>query len=352
VLTGTAEQPNTLTWQQPTRNWEEEQANSDDAIDVLEISFGHAALSRGPLDFYIGESPVDPTTSTPIASLSHEDLSDFVEIDAATLEIIVTPAGDPATELFDSDPMALPAATSLLFVSLDGAKMDSDDTPWLAMRSLGEAFSNSIPNKNLPAHARALHASRGTDPLDLIQTSTDEVLIAGIEFGELTDYDVVPKGTISVNITAAGDPDDLKAVMTLTTSAGTDSTIVLVGEPDTISSNTVTDDLRRIATVAKFRVINASITFPTIDAYILEPGTSVEDVSPTFAAVTTPFSTGYVGFLAGEYDLVFTEATTKDVLAGPTRVRFRNSGIYGVVLLEAAQDDRVDELFIDDDPVD
>jgi hypothetical protein len=348
VLTGPAGQPDVLTWEQPARNWEAEQADSGNAIDVLEISFGHAALSRGPLDFYVGASPVDPTTSTPVATLGYEDVSAFVEIDAATLEIVVTPAGDPATELYDSDPLALPAATSLLFVALDGAKMDGD-SPWLEMRSLGEAFSNAMPNRNIPPNARAMHVSQGVGSLDLIRHSNGDVLIAGIAFGEISPYVVAPTGTNTIDVTPAGDPAEVLAAITLIAGAGTDSTILVVGDAEDVSSNTLADDVRRVATMAKFRVINTSTSFETIDAYVLEPGTSVEDRNPTFAAVTTPFGSGYVGFEAGDYDLVLTQSTTKDIVAGPTRVTFRNSGIYGVVALEAGQND-VEQLFIDDDP--
>ena len=347
VLTGTADQPNVIQWEQPARDWDAEAANSNDGITVLEVSFGHAALSRGPLDIYLGKSPVDPTTSTPIATLSYSDLSPLIEIDAEVLEIVVTPAGDPATELYDSDSLALPPATSLLFVAFDGAKLDGD-TPWLSMRSLGEAFSNGMPNKKVPAMARAVHSARGIGSLDIIRQSNDETLFTGLEFQQVTPYIVVPTGTTALDIALTDDPGEVLSAVTLVTTAGSDSTILIAGEPDSDTAITLADDTRRIATAAKLRAINGDIDFLTMDVYVLEPGTSVEDVNPTFAAVTYSFGTGYVGFAEGEYDLVLTQTGSKDPIAGPTRLNLRNGGIYGVLATQASQDDRVEQVFIDD----
>jgi hypothetical protein len=347
VLTGTADEPNVIQWEQPARDWDEEAANSDDEITVLEVSFGHAALSRGALDIYLGESPVDPTTSTPIATLSYSDLSPFIEIDADVLEIVVTPAGDPETELYDSDSLVLPPATSLLFVAFDGAKLEGD-TPWLSMRSLGEAFSNVIPNNRVPAMARAAHSARGTGSLDLIGEDDDETLIGGLEFEDVSPYVVIPTGTTSVDFALTEDPDEVIAVTTVVASAGSDSTIMIAGEPDSETTITLADDTRRISTAAKLRVINGDTDFNTMDLYVLEPGTSVDDVNPTVAAVTYPFATGYIGFAEGEYDLVLTETASKDPIAGPTRLNLRNGGIYGVLATQASQDDRTELVLIDD----
>jgi hypothetical protein len=54
---------------------------------------------------------------------------------------------------------------------------------------------------------------------------------------------------------------------------------------------------------------------------------------------------------AGSYDLVITQSNTKDIVGGPTRVTFKNNGLYGIVITNAPQEGQVSTLFIDDDPV-
>ena len=135
---------------------------------------------------------------------------------------------------------------------------------------------------------------------------------------------------------------------TVVTTAGSDSTLLFAGEPESETTITYVDDTRRIATAGKLRGINGDVDFLTMDVYVMAPGTSVDDVNPTFVALTYPFASGYVFFAEGEYDLVITQTGSKDAIAGPVQLDLRNGGIYGVLGTQASQDDRVDLNFIDD----
>jgi hypothetical protein len=347
VLTGTAEQPETVTWDQPARDWAEEVANSDVEITVLEVSFGHAALGRGPLDFYLGPSPLDPTASSPVASLSYSDLSAIVEIDAGTQEIIVTPAGDPTTVVYESDVLSLPNVTSLLFVAFDGLKLDGD-TPWLELRSLGDAFSNVMPNRLAPAEARAVHSARDSGPFDVVRHSNDETLIGDIAYGEVSPYVVVPTGSNTIDLKSVDDPDEVVAALTLSASPGADGTILISGEPDVVRMTLILDDNRRIATSARLRVINGAVTFPAVDIYVMEPGTNINDANPNVGLLAFPLGTSSLSFKAGDYDFVLAASGTRDIAVGPVRLTLENSGLYTVVATQAEQDDRIELILLDD----
>jgi hypothetical protein len=347
VLTGTSEQPEVVTWDQPARDWDEEVANSDEEITVLEVSFGHAALSRGPLDIYLGASPVDPTTSSPVASLSYSDLSATMEIDAGTQEVVVTPAGDPTTIVYESDALALPGATSLLFVAFDGLKLDGD-TPWLEVRSLGDGFSNVMPNRLVPATARAVHSARDSGPFDVIRHSNNETLISDLAYREASSYVVVPTGSNTIDLKSVDDPDEVVEALTLSASPGADGTIIISGEPDSVLMSSIVDDNRRIASYARFRVINGAVTFPGVDVYLMEPGTNVGDVNPIVALLAYPLGTSSLSFKAGEYDFALTESRTKDFVVGPVRLTLENGGLYTVVATPAAQENRVELIRLDD----
>jgi hypothetical protein len=348
VITGTLDDPNVLTFEQPARDWDAEQADSANALTVLEISFANVSETRGPLDFYVGEEGFDPAASAPlVANIGYSELSDGGDIESGLVEVVATPAGDPSTVLLRTIPLALPPATSLLFVAIDSDKLDDSGAPRLAVRSLGNNFENYLIDQDLPSSLRGIHVARGTGPLDF-RFGDDEELFASLDFGEVSGYTDVPVDTDTIVITPAGDPDTQTASTLTVLTPGLQQTFVVSGPEDEIVVAGFNDDNRPIVTAARFRMIQSASNFSFVDVYAVDPDESIDDLVPTVASVPYRGSTSYVQLAAGEHDLVFTESGTKNIIDGPLRVTLEDGHIYTAVVLNGEDEDTADVVPADD----
>ena len=354
VLTGTLDHPNVLTWEQPARDWEAEQADTDDDITVLEVSFAHASETRGPLDFYLGEEGFDPADESPIASIGYSELQEGGEIDAEELELVVTPAGDPATVLLRTVQNDLPAATSLLFVALDSDKLDEEGTPRLAVRSLGDGYSFYLVDQDLPTSLRAVHGARGAGAIDVLFGGEEDELLASLDFRGQSPYVDVPLDTTIVTVTPAGDPDEVTTTLGISLLPGSQQTVVVSAEngedeeDDIVVASAFADDNRSVITAARFRVIQTASNFAFLDVYLAEPDESIEDLTPTVANVAYRSTAPYFQVAAGDYDLVLAESGTKDLVTDAIRVSVENGGVYTAIVIDGADEETVEVLSADD----
>jgi Domain of unknown function (DUF4397) len=351
VVNGTRDNPNVIRWQQTARDWATEIADSTTPITVLEVSYANASALRGALDFYLGEDGFNPADQTPVASVDYTELSATDEIESDTLQLAVTPRGDPSTVLYRSLPLNLPPATTVLFVAYDADVLGSDGMPALAIRSLGAGFSAPITNQLLAQSYRIAHGARGVGALDARVADTDELVIGDIEFTEVTPYGPAPAVLTAFNLTAPGDETDVLSTYLIGEAPGLISTVLVNGQGDDLLATSTLDDPRRIVTEAKFRVYQASDSNPTVDVYLVDPGASIEDVVPIVGILSRNFASAYIAMAAGDYDLVITTAGTRDIVGGPTRVSLANNGLYSVMLTDSADANHVELHFIDD-PVD
>jgi len=351
VLTGTLDDPNVITWNQPARDWESEAANSNAAITELEVSFGNASASHGPLDFYLGPAGFDPADTTPMASLDYSELQAKAEIEADTYELIITPGGDPTTRLYSSGEVALPAATSLVFVAYDSEKLDDNGTPWLNVRPLGGGFTDIRTNLEVPQYMRAVHAGRDAGPVDIVTTEGADLLFGDLAYGDTTDYVLAPTAITQFNVTAVGDPEDIKASFSGGGAPSFFNTVLIGGTADDLFSSVFVDDRRRIVTDARIRVLQSSSNVGVVDIYIVAPNTDIDNVLPSLGALLSSTISGRIGVAAGNFDFFVTRSATKDIVAGPIHISLKKNGIYTAVVSDAVQDDRVSVSFIDDDPL-
>jgi hypothetical protein len=345
VLTGTLAAPEVITWEQPARDWAAEQ--SDGEITVLEVSFGHGAPSRGALDLYLGPEDFDPAAAAPMASLSYGALATAVEIDAGEYELVVTPAGDAATELFRTSTLELPAATSLLFVAFDSHEVDGGGAARLRVRSLGSGLSQIFADVTAPASLRVMHAAPGTGAIDARTGANDDVLVGGVEYGTASPYVESATGTVALTITPVADPDTELAIVNVPQAAGAETTVVVHVSADDIAGTSVLDDTRRIVTHGRFRAINVSDT-SFVDVYRVEPDASIEDEVPSVAALLSLTASGYFAVPAGEHDLVVTASGQKTIAGGPLRVLLEASGLYGIAVVTGDEEGTLELLLLDD----
>jgi hypothetical protein len=351
VVNGTLDQANVITWEQPARDWDSEVADASAPITRLEVSFGHASLSRGLLDFYLGPVGFDPADSTPMATLDYSDIQGKAEIEADNYELVVTPSGDPTTLLYRSEQLTLPAATSLLFVVYDSETVDDNGLPWLTARTLGNGFSDLRRNQEQPQFVRAVHAGRTTGAVDIVTTEDKDVIFGGLAYGDVTPYVPAPTELTSFDVTSAGNPDDHKISFSLGGAPGFSWTVMVGGTPDAVVAPPFIDDRRRVITDARFRALHGATDIGGVDLYLVAPDDDIGDFLPSIAVLAPNFSSARLAFAEGSYDLVVTLSATKDIIGGPLRISLKKNGLYTAVLSNAEEDGHVDVSFIDDDPL-
>ena len=102
------------------------------------------------------------------------------------------------------------------------------------------------------------------------------------------------------------------------------------------SANNFFDNPRSVETFDKFRVFQGSTNVALVDVYIVETGTAITNRTMDFFALGTGIVTEYRGFVAGSYDIVVTESTTKDILASLIGIEFTNGAVTEFVILDTA----------------
>lgn len=149
------------------------------------------------------------------------------------------------------------------------------------------------------AKVRVLHGSPDAPAVD-IYVDGEKVggALAGLEFGDLSDYVSLPGGTYDLKVCAAADeticPIEADGVAL---EAGTRYTIAATNVLASIEAQILTDDPTPEAGTSQVRVVHFSADTPAIDVLTQDGATAVVD------ALAYPDATDYLTLDPGAYDL-------------------------------------------------
>jgi hypothetical protein len=149
------------------------------------------------------------------------------------------------------------------------------------------------------AKVRVLHGSPDAPAVD-IYVDGEKVggELAGLEFGDLSDYVTLPAGSYDLKVCAAADetvcPIEADGVAV---EAGSMYTIAATNDLASIEAQVITDAPAPVAGKSQVRVVHFSADTPAIDVLTQDGATAVVD------ALEYPGSTDYVALEPGAYDL-------------------------------------------------
>ncbi|MEJ2604393.1 MAG: DUF4397 domain-containing protein [Gammaproteobacteria bacterium] len=310
----------------------------------------HAAPDAPAVDIYVTTPGADLTASAPAATdVAYEEVTDRLEVPAGTYQIRVTPAGDPATVVFDSGEQDLAADADLLIVAVENTGPGA--TPIQLVVLDGTAATNLL-DANTPAAVTAVHASPDAPAVDILAddtaTAEDEALPLAVDyaFTEFCEIGAVPApGEYTVSVVASADNSVVATDFPFTAEAGAEATAIVTGF---LSSGTpaiqplaLATDTRSIFTEAKLRVIHGSPGTGNVDLYLLADGTDLNDaaVAPSFADVPFGADTGVLSIAPGIYDVYVTPAGDKGVVAIEIQdVIFNGGEVLDVIARDPAID--------------
>ncbi len=340
VLTGTIANPSSFFWEDPIREWSGTET-------VFEIVFAHLAPSMGELDFYFAPPGTVPVMGQAVGSLTNGARLAILEFEEAPYELILTPKDDPATIVYQSVqlvPIAQIRGTIAVF--------DADPTVTgnVGVSLFAEAGGSSVlSDVNFPPQTRTLHAAFGIENFDgYFDSDFANILFADIGFQELSPYADVPQAVTLVTLTPVGNSGAVIHEAELNIAPGTNSNIVLVGEPGSLLFAFLLNDGRSLETFPTIRILNASVSTETLDVYMLPPGTSIDDtLIPQITGIPSLANTGFIATFEGMLELTITLPGEKTPIAPPVILDLANGDTVDTVIVDTVNPGLVELLIVD-----
>lgn len=323
---------------------EDEDEDGDAEDENLEVWFFHLAQNLGQVDVYL-EAP--GTNLSPVqakGTIAAKETFDGL-VDEGTYVVTLTEVGNPENVLFISNSFTLSAQTRVGFAIRDG--VDEGTSP--VKITLFRDKSTTLTDRYATTELRFAHAVPEGDDIDVyIDNEFEQTFASGLAFENSSDYGEIASSQISnlsVDVTPTANPGIYLARKELDLTQGDRATYYFVGESYDWNGVKLTDNVRRLATHAKLRLINGSSE--TYDYYLIDED---ENITSLYADETLGFreNSGWVTYNPGTYNLVVALDGT-DSIAYSANIELEAGGIYSLVTtVNTADPSAADVAYFDD----
>ena len=312
----------------------------------------HAAPAAPAVDVYVTAFDADLAGSAPVngagTPLAFQDFTGQLEVPAGDYQIRIAAGGDPAAVVYDSGEISLAAGADLMIVAVENTGPGA--TPVQLMVLDGTAASQ-LNDVNTPASVVAAHLSPDAPAVDILAdvngTAEDEAipLVRNVAFTEFCELDSVPApGDYTLSVVANADNSVVALQFPLAVEQGTEATAVVSGflssgDPAITALPLVDGSTRSVITETKLRITHASPTTGPVDLYLVEAGTDIAGVDPTFADVPFGADTTQLSVANAVYDAIVTPAGTKTAAISLEGLDFTAGGaVLDVIARDPATD--------------
>ncbi len=300
----------------------------------------HAASTVGQVNVHI-TAPGDPL-GAPTDTFSFGDLltQDALVVPAGDYQIRVAPSADPANVVYDSGVIALAGGADLVVAAV--VNTGAGDAPVSLLASTGSATLEFL-DVDTPSNVRAIHASPDAPDVDIIANNDfADPAVEDLAYGTATpDYLTPPPGPINLKVVPANAAAPVVIDADLTVTQGDSYSVYAVGflGDNSIQALTLIEDIRRVATEARLRLVHASPAAGPVDIYVVGAGEGADlvGVDPAFSDVTFLNDTGYVSLAPADYDVVVTQTDSKLPAIGPITLTLEANGIYTAAARDQAE---------------
>ena len=349
VLSGSLENPQLFVWDQFGRDWAdelEEAEENETEVTVMEVSFGHISNLLGSVDVYLEEPGTSPVAATPKATLGFSEFVAATELSADDYQLVLTPAGDPGTILFASDPFFISAATSTLITLMDDGGLTTAD---FTVRIIGTGLGQKLQDLNSTSIISAAHAAFGSTSLDVIDSDNfADPLIADLGFGELSSEVEIEEGELQLIVTPSDNPGVFLSQRVLDAIGGTYNRLYFVGLPGDLQTVSLRYDRSTLATHARVQLFQGAARFQTLDVYLVDLDTDISLIGPSSSGLLYGTGFSYVSREPDDYNLVITERGTKNIIGGPLEISLEANENYSIILTDAPDITAVEILVFED----
>jgi hypothetical protein len=308
----------------------------------------HAAEGMPAMDLYLERPGVGIAGATPRGTFNAQGQIAPRAVPSGEYELTLTAAGSPATVLFTSTTISLPAGATSTFVVASEPGFASG-TPLSVV--LVQPSTMILIDRNAVDSLRVVNGATDRAARDFaIDSQFSPPLFSAMPFADPTAYASVSPTTHTINVTPVGNPGVLELNQVYAGLAGQRTTLLFSGPAGTLTHTTVADDGRRIHNEGKLLFLNAAAQFPAIEFVVTSPGADPSTVQGAATLIAPGTSLGYANFGAGDYDLSLRQPGATTLLAGPTRITLASRGIYGVLAVDGPDTATAGLAFFDDFP--
>ena len=206
----------------------------------------------------------------------------------------------------------------------------------MALTLAGAAGCKSARTVAANAQFRAMNASVQQPALSVKLTAT--ILAAQLAFPAATAYVSQAPGGYTVHVSPAGATASL---INLPVVFQPGQSYTFIAAPTAFASPTLTaifltdDNTAPDSGQMKLRIVHASPDLGQVDAYVVAPGTNLQNVTPTFTNLTFKSASAYITLVPGSYEVYFTAAGQKSIVDDSGPLRFGANQIRTVVALDS-----------------
>lgn len=342
VLTGDFAAPDVTVWEVAERDFEGSET-------VFEARFAHTATSIGAVDVYFAADGVAPVAGEERGTLNFGETLAPADVAEGEYVLTVTTAGDPADILYQSTATVFAPLTTLIFAIFDP---DEQDTGQLVARLINANGTAAVlPDPTAPSTIRFFHASQDLANADVYD---DEMLMNRIlndhAYLDFTDDTEFPADTRSISYTTVDDTSAVLFESGITTIAGFRYNFIVIGREGDRFGQVVVPDRRSISTFAKIRPYHAAFNNQEVDVYVVDSGTTIDDVEPRFTGVTYSLLVPSIPTVAGDFDIYLTLPDEKTIISGPLPVTVALGDVVEILFYDAVDPAIIDMRIIPPSP--
>lgn len=315
----------------------------DVADDQVRLRVLHAASNAPAVEVYV-TAPGDPL-GAPLGTFAFGENLGPVEVAAGTYQVRVAVPGSPPTVVFDSGAIDLPGGADLIVAAVANTTTGADASvsdPTMAaspISLIATAGGDVLEflDVDTPSDVRVVHASADAPNVDVV--ANDDFAnraVVDLPFGAATGYLSLPAGDLNAKVVPTGADAPVVIDADLPLVQGEAYSVYAADLLASIQPLVLTDDIRRVATEARVRLVHASPSAGPVDIYVVPGGTggNLDGVDPAFAGVPFLADTGYVELAPGSYDVVVTGAGSVMPAIGPVTLTLDGGGIYTAAAID------------------
>lgn len=184
------------------------------------------------------------------------------------------------------------------------------------------------------AFLRVVHASPDAPNVDVLVDG--KTVLTDVAYGTGSEYLKVKAGSRKIEVRATGTSDDVINV-TVTLDKNNYYTAMATNFLANISPVLLTDDHTAPPSgQVKARLVHAAPSAPSVDIYVVAPGTDITDLSPTVNNVAFGTATSYLTVPAGSYQVLITPTGTKDIAIDTGSIPLSDGQIRTGIALDAS----------------
>ncbi len=312
LLSGAIDDPTITTWVGDERAW-------DGSETVFEVRFAHTAGSRGAIDVYFAPAGTAPAIGEQRGTPNFGEVLAPIDIAAGDYVLTVTPSGDPGTILLRTTELPYVAQTAFIISLFDG---DETDTGLLVARFINATGAAALlPDETAAPTVRFIQAS-----LDLPNSDVyDDAALANLVLGDHAFGDVagdldVAEGLTTFSYTTVGSTSGVLFEGDIDTDFGTHYNFIVAGVQGDRNALVTVPVRRSVSSTARISPTHAASNHESVDFYIVDAGTPIDDELPRLIAIPFANLAPTVSVTAGSNDLYITTRGEKTIIAGPERI--------------------------------